>query len=223
MAPSAPFQVVVDALPQPHLLGDARQATSSRWLARVLLVEGDPTGARAHVERSLEIKRQVHGTEVHPDIATSLHELARVLRAQGDLAGARARLERSLDIQHQVHGTELHPDVATTFDGLGHCLRDLEILVESEQAFRTALRIRETVLGHRDHYMYAETEFALATLIERERPEEAIDMIRHVRAVLQARSPNHPILTMLQAAEHRAAGSDEPASSRQRAMHHGTL
>ena len=54
-----------------------------------------------------------------------------------------------------VHGTEDHPDVATTYAGVTQAVPEL----------RTAQRIRENVFGTRDHYMYAETEPALAMLL----------------------------------------------------------
>ena len=55
-------------------------------------------GAKSRLERALEIKAKVHGTDEHPSVAASLHELAGVLKAQGDLSGAKSRLERALEI-----------------------------------------------------------------------------------------------------------------------------
>jgi tetratricopeptide (TPR) repeat protein len=173
-------------------------ASTLNELAGVLLAQGDLAGARAMLERSLAIKQKVHGTEDHPSVAASLHELARVLHAQEDLSGARARLERSLAIKQKVYGTEDHPDTATTYDALGICLRDLGLLDESERAFRTALRIHEKVFGTRDHYIYAESELSLAMLLaDRERDDEAGDLLQHVVAVLQVQVPGHPILALL--------------------------
>jgi tetratricopeptide (TPR) repeat protein len=143
-------------------------------------------------------------------VAASLHQLAQVLHAQRDLTGARALLERSLVIKKKVYRREDHPSVATGHDVLGNCLRDLGLLDDSENAFRTALGIRERVFGNRDHYMYAETEFTLAMLLfQRERPDEAMELIRHAVAVLQAQVPNHPILDMLRSGARRAAGASE--------------
>jgi tetratricopeptide (TPR) repeat protein len=173
-------------------------AASLHELGRVLHTQGDQLGARKLLEQSLAILQKVHGTQDHPAVVSSLYELAAVLHAQGDLTGARARIERSLAIWQKIHGTQHHPDVATAYDGLGSCLRDAGLFDESEHAFRTALRIRESVFGTRDHYMYAETEFALAMLIfQRERPEEARNLYRHAVAVLQANTPNHPLLAGL--------------------------
>src|SRR5262249_33154457 len=72
----------------------------------VLQAQGDLPGARAKLERALEISATVFGTEEHPDVAASLHQLAGVLQAQGDLPGARAKLERALEIKAIVFGTE---------------------------------------------------------------------------------------------------------------------
>jgi tetratricopeptide (TPR) repeat protein len=159
-------------------------------------------GARALLERSLAILEQVHERKGHPSVAAALHTLAGslytlagVLAVRGDLASARALLERVLAILEQVYGREGHPDVAATYNGLGQCLRNLGLLDDSERAFRAALRIRERVLGNRDHYMYAETEFELALLLfQRERPDESTELVRHAVTVLQAQVPDHPIL-----------------------------
>ena len=94
-------------------------AASLHELAGVLRAQGDLPGARANLERVLEIHATVFGTEEHPDVATSLHELAGVLHAQGDLPGARANLERALEIHAAVFGTEEHPSVAASLHATG--------------------------------------------------------------------------------------------------------
>ncbi|MFP2925132.1 tetratricopeptide repeat protein [Pyxidicoccus sp. 3LG] len=185
---------------QSHPKANARQKLSASLhaLACVLKAQGEFPAARAHLERSLGILKQVHGTEVHPSVAASLHELAGVLQAQGEFPAARAHLEHSLDIFKQVHGTEAHPDVATAYASLGVCLRNLGDVDESEIVLRKAQDVRERVYGTRNHYMYAETEVSLALfLLQRNSPKEAMPLLQHARAVLQ-NVPNHPLLPLLQ-------------------------
>jgi hypothetical protein len=62
---------------------------SLHTLARVLLAQGDHTGAGERLERSVDIQKKVFGTEDHPKVAASLHTLAEVFLAKGDLPGAR--------------------------------------------------------------------------------------------------------------------------------------
>ena len=82
-------------------------AASLHALAGVLKAQGDLSGAKSRLERSLQIQAKVHGTDEHPSVAASLHALAGVLKAQGDLSGAKSRLERALQIKAKVHGTDL--------------------------------------------------------------------------------------------------------------------
>jgi tetratricopeptide (TPR) repeat protein len=173
-------------------------AASLHSLAALLRDQGNLTEARALLERSLEIQRQVLGTEFHFSVAVSLTNLAGVLGEQGALEAARSILEHSLVIYKQVLGTEFHPSIATSYAGLGVCLHELGNLDEGEAALRKAQAIRERVYGTRDHYMYAETEVSLAfLLLQRERQEEALPLMSHAKAVLEAQVPNHPLLAQL--------------------------
>ncbi len=108
-------------------------ATSLHELAGVLQAQGDLSGARERLERSLAIKSSVFGTEEHPEVAASLHSLAVVLQAQGDLSGAREMLERVLEIEEHIYGTRDHYSTAITEMMLGFLLQELE---EAEAAAR---------------------------------------------------------------------------------------
>jgi tetratricopeptide (TPR) repeat protein len=94
----------VDRLDRALTLAETDEQRSSllHELGSLLQAQGDLPGARAKLERALEIKALVFGTDEHPDVAASLHALAGVLRAQGDLPGARAKLERVLEIEARV-------------------------------------------------------------------------------------------------------------------------
>jgi tetratricopeptide (TPR) repeat protein len=131
--------------------GSARLGSCLHSLAGVLHAQGDLAGARAHLERSLEITQKVHGTQDHPNVAASLHALAGVLRAQGDLASARDRLEHSLKIKQQVHGTEEHPDVAASLHALAGVLHAQGDLAGARACLERSLAIWQKVHGTQDH------------------------------------------------------------------------
>ena len=107
----------------------------SSTAARAILDE-----AAEQLERSLEIKAKVHGTDEHPSVAASLHALAGVLQAQGDLAGAKSRLERSLEIKAKVHGTDEHPEVAASLHELAGVLQAQGDLSRRQKPTRTGAR-----------------------------------------------------------------------------------
>ena len=130
---------------------DERRSDLLYELGGMLHAQGDLPGARATLERVLEIQATVFGTEEHPDVAAALHELAIVLRAQGDLPGARATLERVLEIQATVFGTEEHPDVATALDALAIVLHTQGDLPGARATLERALEIKATVFGTEEH------------------------------------------------------------------------
>jgi len=148
-----------------HPDGSVRLGAHLHSLAGVLRDQGDLTGARARLERSLDIWHKVHGTEDHPDVAASLHALAGVLRDQGDLTGARARLERSLGIHQKVHGTEDHPDVAASLHALAGVLRDQGDLTGARARLERSLGIHQKVHGTEDHPDVADSLHALAGVL----------------------------------------------------------
>ncbi|MEM7246725.1 MAG: tetratricopeptide repeat protein [Acidobacteriota bacterium] len=134
--------------------------------AGVLQAQGDLPEARKLLERSLEIKRQVLGTELHSNYASSLHALAGVLQAQGDLPEARKLLERSLKIKRQALGTELHPDYATSLHQLAGVLRAQGDLPEARKVLERSLDIKRQVLGTELHPSYSASLHALAGVLQ---------------------------------------------------------
>jgi tetratricopeptide (TPR) repeat protein len=174
-------------------------ATSLHSLAGVLQAQGDLTGAREKLERSLHIYAAVFGTEQHPSVAASLHELARVLQAQGDLAGAREKLERSLHISAAVFGTEQHPDVAASLHELAGVLQAQGDLAGARETYERVLEIFAKVYGTRDHYMTAITEASLGfLLLELDEKEAAVELLAHAYAVFQRQlGPEHPYTRQL--------------------------
>jgi hypothetical protein len=123
-------------------------AASLHQLAGVLKEQGDLPGARARLERALEIKALVFGTEEHASVSVSLHSLASVLQAQGDLPAARARLERVIEIERKVYGSRDHYSTAITELQLASLLLTPGMLSEE-----TAPRAIELIIYARDVFL----------------------------------------------------------------------
>jgi tetratricopeptide (TPR) repeat protein len=128
--------------------------------------QGDLPHARRLLERSLEISKQVLGTEIHPDVATSLHQLAGVVQDQGDLPQARCLLERSLEIKKQVLGTEIHPSVATSLHQLAGVVQDQGDLPQARRLLERSLEISKQVLGTEIHPSVAASLHQLAGVVQ---------------------------------------------------------
>jgi len=170
--------------------------------ALVLQAQGDLNGARARLERCLEILQAIHGTDNHPSVAASLHALGGVLRAQGDLKGARARLERCLEILQAIHGTGNHPSVAASLHALATVEEEEGRIAEAISLYERCLTIDEGCYGTTEHYVSAETEVRLAMLLFQTGCEEdAAQRLSHALSVLRTQVPNHPILRQFQAME----------------------
>jgi tetratricopeptide (TPR) repeat protein len=131
-----------------------------------LLRHGLLAEARQALERALEIKRKVLGTEEHPSAASSLAVLATVLEAQGELAGARRDLVRSLEIQRKVLGTEEHPSVASSLHELARVLQAQGELAEARRHLERSLEIKRKVLGTEEHSSVAASLHTLAIVLE---------------------------------------------------------
>ncbi|WP_224365667.1 tetratricopeptide repeat protein [Hyalangium versicolor] len=142
-----------------------RMASCLHELAGVLRAQGNLAAARSHLERSLEIKKQVFGTEIHPSIAVSLHGLAGVIRDQGNLAEARALLDRVRKIHEQIHGTEVHPSVASLFHDLAGVSRAQGDLATARALIERSLKIQERLYGTRGHPSIAASFHALAEVL----------------------------------------------------------
>ncbi len=116
-------------------------------LGSVLGAEGDLAGARAHLERAVQVAEAAFGPD-HADVGTCLNNLGSVLQDQGDLAGARANYERALAIAEGAYRPD--PGLATRLSNLGCLLRDQGDLSGSRQYLERALAVAETAFGN-DH------------------------------------------------------------------------
>ncbi len=134
-------------------------------LAGVLRAQGDFSGARQCLERSLSIQAKVFGTDEHPDVAAALHLLAGVLQAEGNLSEARQLLERSLAIKAAVFGADENCDVAASHHALGSVLRAQGDLCGARQHFERSLSVWAKVLNTDEHPDVAASLHELAVVL----------------------------------------------------------
>ena len=64
------------------------------------------------------MKRRLHGSKYHGDVATSLRSLAQVYKAQGRLDDSASLHEESLVMRRWIHGSKDHSDAAASLKGL---------------------------------------------------------------------------------------------------------
>jgi tetratricopeptide (TPR) repeat protein len=148
------------------LVHEADQGTVHHELADWLTAKGDHSAARAHLERSLVIKRKVAGTEVDMDVAASLVALGRVLQAQGELPAARDHMEQSLDIMRKVLGTDGHPNVTAALRALAGVLKAQGDLSAARTHIERCLEIQRKIFGTDEHPSVADSLDVLAGVLE---------------------------------------------------------
>jgi tetratricopeptide (TPR) repeat protein len=107
-------------------------------------------------------------------------------------------IERALTIFEKRYGDK-NPNVAFgALPGLALARRGEGRLAEAEALYRRALTLQETAFG-RDHPMFTQTSFALATLyLEQGRPVEARPLLESALEIKEpALGPNHPEVVTL--------------------------
>jgi tetratricopeptide (TPR) repeat protein len=163
-------------------------------LAGVLREKRDFDGARAALERAIEVAKMSLGPE-DPVVALRLNDLGRVLREQGDLEAARDRLERAHDLI--VDRKDLGaPRVAPILWNLGEVRRELEDYDNSRRVLESALPMVESWYGpsHPETAKYSRslglTHYAAGNY------DEAIGLLRRALAIDEsALGPDHPVVT----------------------------
>ena len=66
------------------------------------------------------MKRRIHGSKHHSDVAESLYWLAEVSKAQGRLTDSASLHEESLAMDRRLHGSKDHGEVAVSLHSLVH-------------------------------------------------------------------------------------------------------
>ena len=72
-----------------------------------------------YFKRSLEMRKQIYGDKLHPNMAGSLNNLGNALNDLGKHDQALEYHERSLEMKKQIYGDKPHPDVAISLNNLG--------------------------------------------------------------------------------------------------------
>lgn len=121
----------------------ALQAASLVTIGRVYRELGLADEARPLLERSLELRRRLHG-ETHLEVAESLRELALLLQDLELHAEAEQPFRESLEMLRQLYGDH-HPRVAEALGDLGHALFRQNRYPEAEQNLRLALERTEAL------------------------------------------------------------------------------
>lgn len=145
------LEALVDCEEALHPEGSPRLALMIYTLAEVLHGQADLSGARAILERALELWQRLRPTEISLHVAAVLHLLAEVVSSQGDLAGARAHFERSLHILRTIRGGDIHPDVGAALHSLGRVLHAQSDLAGARAHFEQSEAILRGVHGTEDH------------------------------------------------------------------------
>ena len=115
--------------------------------------------------KSLEIKKEVYGTELNADYSISLHGFANALVHRGRYEEAVEVYSKSLEIKKEIYGTELHREYAVSLHGLADALNFLNRLSEAEKAYRKSLEIKKKVYGTELHPFYASSLHGLGNAL----------------------------------------------------------
>ena len=129
-------------------------ALTARLMSRcgeVLHAVGQLHDAEPLLRESLDMRRRLHGSRDHSDVALGLNNLALVLQARGDLAGAEPLVRESLDMDRRLHGSCDHSDVAVDLNNLAQVLQARGDLAGAEPLARESLDMQRRLHGSRDH------------------------------------------------------------------------
>jgi tetratricopeptide (TPR) repeat protein len=130
-------------------------------LGYLRLARGDADSAEALFERSVAVRRRLHGRD-HPMVATSLEGLAQALVRRGALDAADSAAVEALRIRERIL-PKGHPLTAGLLGLRGSIRRRQGRLAEAESLFREVLGIRAT-LGE-DHFLVAASRNDLALVL----------------------------------------------------------
>jgi tetratricopeptide (TPR) repeat protein len=101
--------------------------------------------AMYHLEQALDIRLDVHGGEVHAEIATTLHNIGNVLQQARDYVGAIQCFGDAKRILEQVYGTHDHVQVGRACNAMGHVYYEAHQYEDALDAMTDAMTIFERV------------------------------------------------------------------------------
>ncbi|CAB9523546.1 Kinesin light chain [Seminavis robusta] len=125
-------------------------ASTMIGLGKVLLAQGDITGAKVELTNALKILDPFRlGKCQDAEAADAYHNLGIALQLQGFLKAAQDNHTKALEIRQSVFG-DVHPKVALSHQSIGSILAEEGNHPQALHSHRLALSIREKFLG-RDH------------------------------------------------------------------------
>jgi tetratricopeptide (TPR) repeat protein len=174
----------------------AIEAELEHSTAGVVLAQGNPESAIAHVRKAIDIADHAFGPD-HAKVAIELLALGSVLANEGRPASAVPILQRAYDIRARAMGPD-HPDTLTVLNALANAHNDTGHPAQAEQELRRALALREAALGSQ-HPMLVYNLANLATALDDQGKTEEAVALDH-RAVALAENvfgPEHLRLGIL--------------------------
>jgi eukaryotic-like serine/threonine-protein kinase len=170
---------------------DLRGARMHNELGVIARDGGSLADARAHQERSLELKKAIFGDD-HPEIALATNNLATVLIDLGDYDQGLAMYERAREIYEATLGAD-HPDTAMPLMNAAEVHWRRDELAAAHELMLSALAINEAAFGA-DHPRVGLTLGNLG-LVEHAlgRDHDAIATYERALAIFRAKlAPEHP-------------------------------
>lgn len=107
---------------------------------------GDLNAALSLLTQAVSMQRQLHGSELHPDLDQAIDELAGVNQQRGEYDAAERLFRESLAMKHRLYGSK-HPEVALALENLASALQDKGDLAGAEPLYQQALVMSRELLG----------------------------------------------------------------------------
>ena len=111
---------------------------------------------------SLAMRRRIHGSKDHSDVAVSLCSLAQVYKDQGRLDDSASLQEESLAMDRRIHGSKDHSDVAVLLSNLAQVYKAQGRLDDSASLQEESLAMYRLTHGSKDHSSVAASLCSLA-------------------------------------------------------------
>ncbi len=190
-------------------------------LALIQQAQGDPSGARANIERAIAID-QKHFAPDHPAFAIIYSNLATIQHDQGDLPGARASMERAIAIAEKNLGPE-HPNLAAMRSNLAMIQHDQRDLARARANMERAIAIGQKHFAP-DHPSFATWYSNLAGIQMNlgDLPGARANVERAIAIDQKHFAPDHPIFATrysnLSAIQHDQRDLPGARSSMERAI-----
>jgi len=141
-------------------------------LGNVLVKAGDPAGAKARYEASLQIRERLaaqnrRSVTAQRDLSIGLIKLGDVLVQMGDLAGAKARYETSRQIRERLaaqnkRSAEAQRDLAISLTKLGSVSEKAGDLAGAKARYEASLQIAERLVAQNRESALAQRDLSVS-------------------------------------------------------------